>query len=155
MLEFIEGLFSWLRVGPQLQPPTDPMAWALGFLALWWPVSAFVGIIPFTCWLANQKGRSVGDWFLLALFFPGLSLLVLMAAPAHESFLELQEKEQKRRASRGESKNKRNATNEAKTGGVNIFKKSSDEVAAREAEKEANRAAREAKLKLKETDTRL
>ena len=56
------------------------------------PVITFVVIIVaalasggFCSWLAEEKGRSFGTWFLLGLLFGPLALLALVGAPVVES----------------------------------------------------------------------
>jgi len=51
-----------------------------GFLIFWSVVSWIVNLI-LTGWLAGEKGRSVGAWVLLAVFFPWLAIIALAGAP--------------------------------------------------------------------------
>ncbi len=55
-----------------------------GFLIFYGVVSWIVNLI-LTGWLANEKGRSVGSWVILAVFFPWLAIIALAGAPEDQN----------------------------------------------------------------------
>ena len=61
---------------------------ALAGLGALWVVlvlAYFIGCLALGCWLASEKGYSVGSWVVLLLLFGVLALIVLVGAPDRKS----------------------------------------------------------------------